>query len=637
MCGFIGVFSQNGVEKYRETLQDTILLLQHRGPNARGIWLDQYMALGHTRLSILDLSSLGDQPMVSACGRYIIAFNGEIYNFKEIQSKLTSGHAIRFRGHSDTEILLNAYITWGPKCVHELRGMFAFAIWDTLERKLFVARDRLGVKPLFYALSPDGDLAFASRPSPLLKLMAVNSSFQNLHAGNYNNQGIRYFIEGGFVPNDQTLFSGILKLKPGHYFEYQLGQKEPDLRTYWQIDNFKTIALTKSILEVESQFEELFQQAVKLRMISDVPLGAFLSGGIDSAITVSHMAQISEKPIKTFSIGFEEKEYDERQLARLTANHVGTDHVEEVLTIDGLIGLLPILFSKFDEPFFDSSAFPTMAVSQLARNYVTVVLTGDGGDEFFGGYSYYRYVHKMLPLFILPTNLRRYISQALSLTNGHKMSMLSAAISLPDIGTLFGFLRSIQKDFSSLLENDALVGTKGIVEYYSDKYFTLGQNDPKASSIEKLMRLDSQSILPDEYLPKVDMATMAYSIEARNPFLDHKLIEWALTLPLKYKIHNGKTKYLLRRIANKRLPKVIGSGKKRGFTIPIDKWLRTNLKEWATDTFNDPKLFSNLPISQVKVKKLYAEHLSHRRNAHPLLWATLMLLEYERHNRQQVH
>jgi len=387
MCGIFGLLGQD-LPTYRA--DSAMHSLRNRGPDATGTHVEPGLTLGHLRLAIIDLSSAGAQPMYSACGRYVIVYNGEIYNFADIRAEIAETYP--WRSHSDTEVILAAYARWGVKCLDRFHGFFSFVLWDKQERKLFIARDRLGVKPLYYHASP-GCFAFASRPRALFDLLPSLSR-------DIDRQALRYYFEAGYVPAAHSIYSSVRKLEPGHYLI--VDERGVTKTQYWTLDGIATDDSLGSASEEEllDQLDVLIDRSVQRRMVSNVPVGAFLSGGIDSSLVAALMVRHTDTRVKTFTIGFGDSQFDESHHALAVANHLGTDHTCERLAVDDLLNLIPNYLEEYDEPFFDYSAFPVMAVSRMARQHVTVALSGDGGDEAFGGYHYYRIMKNLAPRFV---------------------------------------------------------------------------------------------------------------------------------------------------------------------------------------------------------------------------------------------
>ncbi len=622
MCGIVGSVDFSG-RADPQAVQAAADLLRKRGPDDAGIWSEDNVSLGHRRLSIIDVSAAGHQPMISADKRYAIVFNGEIYNYAELRRELDSG-GFAWKSHSDTEVIMAAYHAWGPRCVERFHGMFAFALWDRQRRELYAARDRMGVKPLYYHAAGTR-FVFASRPRALFVMLPKLS--REIDA-----QALRLYLESGYIPAPHSIYGAIRKLPPAHFaLVSATGVK---LERYW---DFRGIAPEPSWErrpepELLDELDAIVSRSVHSRMVSDVPLGAFLSGGIDSSLVVALMAKHSNQPVKTFTIGFDEPQYDESAHAAAVAKHLGTEHHCERLRVNDLIDLLPTFREEFDEPFFDSSAFPTMAVSRIARKHVTVSLSGDGGDELFGGYHYYEIAEKLAAAYAVPAALRRTLAALLTLLPAHRLQLLAGALGQRDAVGGFTFARSIAKDYPPVLAPEAIRDTQSMFELFRDSASRLAAG---LRASETAMRLDMLHTLPDDYLQKVDLSSMAFSLESRDPLLDQDLVEWAMKLPLHWKLRGGQNKYLLRKLAYRYVPQALLDRPKQGFAVPIDAWLRGPLRNWALERLNDRALFAGLPLAQDKCLELFRLHDSGRRNVHPLLWAILMLLDFVVQQRKQ--
>ena len=616
MCGLIGLINFDGTRCDSVLLNKAAETLHHRGPDDSGYWNKEGCGLAHTRLSIHDLSDAGHQPMLSSDGRYVCVFNGEIYNFEDIRKQLQDKH-IKWRGHSDTEVLIEAWIHWGIDLLDRIDGMFAFAIWDSKIRRLVVARDRIGEKPLYYH-SSQNKFCFSSRPSQIFTLLPNLSK-------SYDNQALRLFLESGYIPSPYSIYIKVKKLPAAHYLIVDSNGLQ--IKRYW---DFRSIVPDASLLkrsedDLLDELDDILTESVSKRMASDVPLGAFLSGGIDSSLMVAIMSKLSKKPIKTFTIGFDVKEYDESLHSQLVAEHLKTDHYCEQLNVNKLLELLPTFLDNYDEPFFDSAAFPTLAVSRLAKKHVTVSMTGDGADELFGGYHYYRIADALNSFFILPTWLRSFIARVINIIPKHNFKLLSSALKEDTTARAFAFSRSIAKDFRQVLTPDVLQSTFSLRDLFDQQ----AKNFPTSlRPSEEGMRLDTVFTLNDDYLQKTDVASMAYSLESRSPFLGREIIEWSMRLPKKWKMKGSINKYLLRKLLYRYVPRNLVDRPKRGFGVPIDSWLRGELSDWAKERINGPQYYKGLPLDQEAVKKLFKLHQSGARNVHPLLWAILMLLEF---------
>jgi len=615
VCGILGLFNPAGVRGSSDLLLPALDRLKLRGPDDSGVWQDEFVLLGHRRLSIVDLSPSGHQPMESHDKRYVIVFNGEIYNHRELRGRL--GMEVGWRGSSDTETLIEAYRAWGAKCLESLNGMFALAIWDRIERTLFAARDRMGVKPLYY-YDQNGIFAFGSRPG------AVNALLDH-ETLDIDYEALRVYLELGYIPAPLTFHGGLHKLPAGHYLI--AGASGVRKVRYW---DFRPI---KPDLDLESRADDdlaeeldaLIQDAVKLRLMSDVPLGAFLSGGVDSALVAAAMKGAGVSHPKTFTIGFKEQAFNEGPAAARTAALLGVDHIHETLDVNSLLDLLPTYINEYDEPFADSSAFPTLAAARLARRHVTVALTGDGADELFGGYHYYPLIDRLAPLLTWRPGMKRAAGSLFNALPGHRTKLLGGALQCHDTVALFHFLRSVGKDYASLVHEDILKSTAASDTWFA-QFSTGFAVDLCAAEIA--MRLDAGLTLPDLYLQKVDVATMAFSLEARCPMTDYRLVEWAMRLPMKFKVRNGETKYLLKMVLGKYLPADCIYRPKMGFAVPLAAWLRGPLRAWARDLIHDDTLMSKLPLDKDRVRHLLNEQATGTRQSHPLLWSVLMLLCY---------
>jgi asparagine synthase (glutamine-hydrolysing) len=613
MCGILGLFNPTGVQPVSEAFIAALDRLKLRGPDSSGTWHDECVLLGHRRLAIVDLSSTGHQPMESSDGRYVIVFNGEIYNHRELRLRLNPRD--EWRGTSDTETLLEAYRTWGVGCLTYINGMFAFAIWDRTERTLFIARDRMGVKPVYY-FEHNGEIGFASRPGALNMLLSHGEL-------DIDPEALRVYLELGYVPAPLSFHRSMHKLPAGYYL---LANARGTRRIrYWDFRSIKPDLSMNSRPEGEliDELDALIRDAVKVRLMSDVPLGAFLSGGVDSAVIVAAMKLASVEIPKTFTIAFKEKAYDEGPAAARVAKYLGVDHVHETVDVSSLIDLLPTYIQEYDEPFADSSAFPTMAVSRLARRHVTVVLTGDGADELFGGYHYFPLIDRLAPMLKWRARVKRAVSQILAFMPFHSVQLLAGALQSQDAVALFHYMRSVGKDYASLVSADILDRT-ATSESWFDQYATGFAMDLTAS--ETAMRLDAGLTLPGLFLQKIDVATMAFSLEARCPMTDYRLVEWAMRLPLRFKVRNGETKYLLKQVLRKYLPDDCVYRPKMGFSVPLAEWLRGPLRSWAAELIHDDTLMSRLPLEKGRVRELFRQQASGARESHPLLWSVLMLL-----------
>jgi asparagine synthase (glutamine-hydrolysing) len=613
MCGIVGAYRLSDPLPDDGARNAALSRLRRRGPDHTGAWFDQGVWLGHQRLSVLELSTAGHQPMLSSDGRFAVVYNGELYNHAELRARLRPMGG--WRGGSDTETLVEAYRAWGPACLQELNGMFALAIWDRHDRRLFLARDRLGVKPLYYR--PTGrNLTFGSRPSAVRALDRAGTS--------PDLQALRLYLELGYIPAPLTFYRDVRKLPPAHYL--LADERGVRLKRYW---DFRPIRPSEPNSRTEADLAEeldaMVRMAVRRRLLSDVPLGAFLSGGVDSALVVAAMKAEGGAAPKAFTISFREREYDEGPAAAKIAAHIGVDHTHETLSVSELVNLLPMFIEEFDEPLADSSAFPTMAVARLARRHVTVALTGDGGDEIFGGYPYYRWAEQLAPMTRWSRRLRKPLQGLIGIVPGHRAKLMAGALGTDNAVRLHNYMRGISKDFAPLLDRSALDGTSGAASWFEQFAASFAMD---LSTAETGMRLDIGLMLPDMYLQKVDVATMAYSLEGRCPFLDYQLVEWAMRLPVGYKLRGTTTKSLLKRVLCRYLPAHLVYQPKRGFGVPVAAWLRGPLRSWAAALLNERRLFEYVPLDRGRLRELYRLHVTGARDAHPLLWGSLMLLGY---------
>jgi len=586
--------------------------LAHRGPDASGTFLspDGRVGLSHRRLSILDLSPAGAQPMFSADGSLVLSFNGEVYNFREIRAELEGkGHA--FRGGSDTEVMLAAFREWGVEAaVRRFIGMFAFSLWDAGSGKLHLVRDRLGIKPLFLARLP-GTLLFASE----LKALLAYPDFPR----EVDPSALQYFLEFQYVPGPHAIYRNVEKVLPGHIVEIDGEGKITD-RAYWDLfDHWgKPEGRPRTEGEYEEELSSLLDSSIRYRMISDVPLGAFLSGGIDSSLVVALMQKTASGPVKTFSIGFRESGYDEAPHARAVAAHLGTDHHEKICTPREAQALVRRIPDACDEPFADSSAIPTMLVSEFTRGHVTVSLSGDGGDELFCGYPRYAWVRQGNAVRGIPGFLRRPLCSLLSRIPIHKVQRGAESVLYDDPAEMYFHTVGI-------FERRRLgeIVPVQVDDTYLPYFKTF--RDPRCGGIvERAMATDIKTYLVDDILTKVDRASMAYSLEARVPLLDHRIVEFAARLPMEHKVHGGGTKHLLRKILYRHVPRKLIDRPKMGFGIPVNRWLRNELRLLLAEYLNEERVRREGFLRPKGVQRVVMEHLSGRRDHQYRLWALLV-------------
>ncbi len=640
MCGFAGLMGPVGQPADRIRLAGAMAnTLVHRGPDDAGSWVspDGAVALGFRRLAILDLTIDGRQPMTSGSGRYTAVFNGEIYNFADLRIELERA-GVRFRGRSDTEVLLGALDTWGFEAtLPRLWGMFAIATWDQQERQLLLARDRLGKKPLYYSWS-GGVFLFGSE----LKALCVVPGFSPSVDRNALTTYFRYCS----IPAPMTIYDGVFKLPPASWAAIGTHHPHGSLKTkcFWDVSAIAADSeLHPAELDddaAEEELRSLLVDSVRLRMVADTPLGAFLSGGIDSTAVVGTMQTLSSRRVQTFSIGFQEREYDEIAWARAVAQRLGTDHTELTVTSDDAVRVVPKLPDVFDEPFSDSSQIPTLLVARLARSQVTVALSGDGGDEALGGYRRYVAGPRLWRILSgLPLPLRVWLAALLRDVLPERWDALGRyadhLLPVRYMGLLSG--NRVQK-LAGLVGVASLVDLRRrlISTWQEPGELVLGGFEPSNSAEElfgdsflrapahRMMLDDQLRYLPSDILTKLDRATMAVSLEARCPFLDHRLIEFGWRLPLNQKIRNGRGKWLLRRLLDRMLPSSLLERPKQGFGVPIDAWLRGPLRSWAEDLLSVDRLRRQGYLRPEPVQRLLEAHMSGRRNQQYELWAVLM-------------
>jgi asparagine synthase (glutamine-hydrolysing) len=617
MCGIAGKLSLDMERPIApELLQRMTDIIQHRGPDDAGVWTDGPVGLGSRRLAVLDLSPRGHQPMSNEDESLWIVFNGEIYNFQDLRADLIRrGHV--FRSTTDTEVILHLYGEKGAACLQELRGMFAFAIWDTRRRTLFIARDRLGKKPLFY-FNDGRVLLFASEPKSIMQ----DPDFHVVP----DRSAIHHYLTYGYVPAPWGAFKGLRKLPPGHYMEVQRGRLR--VEEYWRLHYTPKSAAGEH--ELAEELFALLDEAVRLRLVSDVPVGALLSGGLDSSAVVALMRLHVTGRLQTFSIGFEQPEYDELRHARSVAERFETDHHELVVTPNAA-EVLPALVWHYNEPFADSSALPSFAVCALARRFVTVALNGDGGDEAFLGYD--RYLGTRLASWIdrIPGPARRGAAAALETLPGgtpkaraYRLKRFGQALMLPPVDRYARWIEFFDPERKTELysaEFRAEVASDDSLKILRDAYARSDARD----FLEATAHADVQLYLPDDLLVKMDIASMAYSLELRSPLLDYRVMEFAARLPVNLKLRGTVRKYLLRRLMKNRLPPDVTRRRKMGFGVPIDTWFRTGLREMAYDLLLDSTARRRGYFEPEVVRRYLDEHISGAAQHHFRLWNLLML------------
>lgn len=641
MCGITGFLVPQG---FREREASVVACrmrdrLVHRGPDDAGLWLDTDagIALAHRRLSIVDLSPAGHQPMPSVSGRYVIVFNGEIYNHQELRRRLEGAGFHDWRGHSDTETLLAAVEVWGlEKALQALVGMFTLALWDRQKRVLFLARDRFGEKPLYYGWQ-GGTLLFGSE----LKALDAHSNLQF----EIDRDVLPIYLRHGYIPAPWSIWKGIRKLTPGCFVELSAEQTcaMPEPTPYWTLAECITQGQASLFLgsdeDAITAMETQLHEAVAGQRVADVPLGAFLSGGIDSSTIVALMQSQSSLPVKTFTIGFDEAGHNEAEHAKTVAAHLGTEHTEWYVTASQALEVIPHLSKMYDEPFGDSSAIPTHLVSQLARQHVTVSLSGDGGDELFGGYGRYFNdnaehiwrIGKSLPLplrSLIVTILRspvpsiadsalRTFTQSVGRSFGKSFSARAELVAaLLESRHYSAFYRTMTSQW-----NQPPVSQKGKDLSYGIADTLLGSID---EPVQKMMATDSLAYLPDDILAKVDRAAMAVSLETRIPLLDHRVVELAWQMPYSMKFRDGQRKWLLRQVLYRHVPRSIMERPKMGFGVPVSQWLRGPLRGWAEDLLSEDRLRAQGFLDPEPIRRRWEQHVKGHHNWKDSLWLVLM-------------
>ncbi len=626
MCGIVGFLAPSGftTASALPAIEAMSASVAHRGPDADGIWLEPSagIALAHRRLSILDLSPAGNQPMISCSGRYVIVFNGEIYNHTDLRRSLGGVH---WRGHSDTETLLAAISHWGVEtALRRAVGMFAFALWDTKLRELVLARDRLGEKPLYYGWQAKGNeavLVFGSELAALRKHPAFE--------GNVDRNALCLLLRHSYIPAPYSIFGGVWKLRPGHFLTFTARaisqHATPESRAYWSLrdviggDGNQSSSMSER--EAVCELERLLRDAVSRQSLADVPIGAFLSGGIDSSLIVALMQAQSTRPVRTFTIGFAEGTFNEAEFAKSVASHLGTEHTELYVSARDALDVIPKLPSIYSEPFSDSSQIPTYLVSALTRAHVTVALSGDAGDELFGGYTRYLTAGRWWKrVGRIPRLVRECIGSA---------SYLRA------FGGAYGRFRRVAK-FHSLVRSTGcgsmyrhfvshwdppetvVLGGLEPVTVFSDLVFA------RSEPVEEMMALDTISYLPDDILTKVDRAAMAVGLETRVPFLDHRVVEFAWRVPFSMKLRDGTGKWILRRLLENYVPNSLFERPKMGFGIPINAWLRGPLRDWAESLLDETRLENEGFLRSGPIRRVWKEHLSGEFDWQYHLWDVLM-------------
>jgi asparagine synthase (glutamine-hydrolysing) len=617
MCGIVGFIHKENRPIDESLLRQMNEAIRHRGPDEDGFYINENVGLAMRRLSIIDLTS-GQQPIHNQDKTAWIVFNGEIYNYQELRERLERlGHT--FYTNSDTEVIVHAYDQYGADCPKHLRGMFAFAIWDTRDKSLFLARDRVGKKPLLYA-QHNGDLIFASEFQALILHPDVSREI--------NHEAIHQYLSYLCVPAPLTAYKQIKKLEPGHWLRWREGEIKTE--RYWQPDFNNKIKISEE--EAGEKALEILHESVRLRLISEVPLGAFLSGGIDSSAVVALMAEQSDKPVKTFSIGFEEQDFTELHHAKRVAEHIGADHHEFIVHPNAL-EILPMLVEHYGEPFADSSAIPTYYVARETRKHVTVALNGDGGDESFAGYERYAAMKLAECYNKIPGLLRKAFIEspvsAFPVSIKKKSRVRDAkrflkAASLPKVERYFDWVNVLDKQTKDELYTKDFQNEVGHINPADNlaRWFTQANG---AGIVDSVLLTDTMTYLPDDLLVKVDIATMAVSLEARSPFLDHNVIEFAASLPEDLKLRGLTTKYLLKKILGRLLPQENLTRRKMGFGVPISHWFRGEMKNFLNEILLSERASKRGILKQEKVEQLISQHTNGAHDYGQALWTLLML------------
>jgi asparagine synthase (glutamine-hydrolysing) len=640
MCGIVGFWRQPewSDAHLKHTIQQMNESFVHRGPDGHGRWCDAAvgLALGHRRLAIQDLSPKGQQPMVSASGRYVIVFNGEVYNSPALRGLLEQSEScLAWRGHSDTETMLACIEKWGlEKAVNHFIGMFAFALWDKKKRTLRLIRDRLGIKPLYYGFQR-GVFLFGSE----LKALRAHPAFQN----EIDRHALSLFFRHNVIPAPYSIYQGIKKLPPGMILTLSRVDEEPLISSYWDawevVERGQTKPFLGSYEDAVDELESLLRDSVSLRLLSDVPVGVFLSGGIDSSTVAALMQSQCSQPVRSFSIGFSETIYNEAPYAAAIAEHLETDHTELTVTPQQALDLVPHLSSIYDEPFADASQVPTSLLSQLTRQYVNVALSGDGGDELFAGYNRHVWGEKLWQRISgVPRGLRQLIGWGMTrLPEGH-WNLLSDLVQpcLPSKWKVKGVGRHVHNLALQLQAGTPQQFYRSIASHWSEPEALAFQSTEPPTSLtqqrqpqcasftEWMMAQDLVTYLPDDILTKVDRASMAFSLEARVPMLDHRVVEFAWQLPLAWKLQGLTSKRILRDVLGRYVPRELFERPKMGFGVPIEHWLRHELRDWAEDLLDETKLRQQGFLNSAPIRQKWQEHLSGKLNWQDHLWDVLM-------------
>ena len=629
MCGITGIFDQRGRREIDKELLTRMNDMQyHRGPDEGGLYVEAGIGLGHRRLSIIDLSG-GQQPLFNEDNTVVVVYNGEIYNFNELANELKS-HGHTFRTHSDTEVIVHAWEQWGHNCVDHFRGMFAFAIWDKNQRKLFLARDRLGIKPIYYTELPDGHFIFSSE----LKALRIHPKFKPA----IDPCAVEDYFAFGYVPDPKTIFKNVKKLEPGYTLTISSKNSVPCLHQYWDVP-FATVRY-QSEEQIQGELIEQLSEAVKIRMIAEVPLGAFLSGGVDSSAIVALMAEVGQGPVNTCSIGFTDAQYNESEYASMVSSLYHTDHYTKNVESDDY-DLIDKLASVYDEPYADSSAIPTYRVCELARQRVTVALSGDGGDENFAGYRRYRWhMHEEKIRSLLPGFIRRPLFGFLGsfypkldwAPRYLRAKSTFQSLSRDALGAYMHTVSVVYDDMRKPLFSNSFKSE--LQDYHARQVFDdIIKNSPTSDPLSLVQYLDMKTYLPGDILTKVDRASMAHSLEVRVPLLDHKFVEWVSSLPHTYKLRGRQGKYIFKRALESRLPQDVLYRPKMGFAVPLASWFRGPLRERVQNALLGESLRSTGMFNDKHIARIVSEHQSGLREHSAVIWSLLMFESFLKNSR----
>jgi len=623
MCGIVGIFDLHNKRAIDQSLLKKMNDSQtHRGPDESGLFFEPGIGLGHKRLSIIDIST-GKQPLFNEDKTVVVIYNGEIYNFREIRKELINfGHI--FRTNSDTEIIVHAWEQWGESCVNKFRGMFSFAIWDKNKQVLFLARDRLGIKPLYYGILSNGLLIFSSELKALLAHPDLNKDIDPTAIDDY--------FSYGYIPDPKSIFKDIHKLSPGHFLIVAHGHPTPVPTKYWDIPFIKTNIRNEN--DVAHELIERIEDAVRIRLISEVPLGAFLSGGVDSSTIAAVMARLNDNPINTCSISFKEKQFNESDYARQVSKLYGTNHNEQLVSSENELNLIDKIISIYDEPFADNSALPTYILCQLARQKVTVALSGDGGDEIFGGYETYKYhLTKEAIRSVIPSFIRKPIFGSLGKLYpkadwAPRYFRAKTTFETLACNSVESFARSAMINSPSHRLSIYSSSFRKVLQDYDpvDHFRFHASNSPTDEPLSLAQYLDMKTYLPGDILTKVDRASMANSLEVRVPLLDHQLVEWVSNLPTNMKLQNNEGKYILKKAFEPYLPNDILYRKKMGFDIPLSLWLKGPLKEHIYSILNDIEKYNI--FNKRYLNRIFEQHISGKSDHSGILWPLLIFYSF---------